>query len=81
MRFHNQNTHNIEFKEEMIWNEKSRAVIEEGKDKLQKSNYKLKNFETLLKLDWKGGVNNYCDGGEDKSRLTPRSRPASHWAK
>ena len=27
MRFHYQNTHNIEFKEEMIWNEKSRAVI------------------------------------------------------
>ena len=51
MRFHYQNTHNIEFKEEMIWNEKSRAVIEEGKDKLQKSNYKLLNFETLLKLD------------------------------
>ena len=58
MRFHYQNTHNFEFKEEMIWNEKGGAVIEEGsahdceaKISSNNSNHKLKNFETLLKLD------------------------------
>ena len=58
MRFHCQNTHNFEFKEEMIWNETGGVVIEEGSAhdceaniSSNNSNHKPKNFETLLKLD------------------------------
>ena len=85
MRFHYQNTHNFEFKEEMIWNEKSGAVIEEGsahdceaKISSKSPIISLKTSKLYKSLIDKGVVNNDCDGGEDKSRLTPRSRPASH---
>ena len=52
MRFHYQNTHNFEFKEEMIWNKKEGSAHEiEAKISSNNSNHKLKNIETLLKLD------------------------------
>ena len=38
----------------------------------------LKTSKLYKSLIDKGDVNNDCDGGEDKSWLTPRSRPASH---